>query len=260
MTASLKKRIWEFVRCTRHNLLDLHQFKISYDGTYWHVTDKDGLHLKFPFYPFNNFHEAEAYLYLNRWEITEGMVVVDGGACMGDFSLYASRKVGKTGRVLMVEPDAANLKEAYELFALNGGLPENVTIIPAGLWHSREVMRFVTGLGQTTYALAPGETTLPNTTVTEIPVESLSSLIEKYDLKRLDMVKLDIEGSEIEVVQSAKEVLDRYKTRFAIAAYHLRDNQKTAVVLQHLFTEFGYQTEIGFPSHLTLWAARNLIA
>lgn len=258
MLNRLKKRVWEAVRCTRHNWLHLHQFKLSYDGRLWHLTDQSGLHLQFPFYPYNNAHEAEGYLRLGRWQLEEGMVVVDGGACYGDFSLYASRRVGKTGRVLMVEPDPANIAEAKQLFALNGGLPQNVEIVPAGLWRSHEILRFAAGRGQLTYVLSADEAPPPGATISEIPVESLSSLVERYGLKRLDFVKLDIEGSELEMMETAQEVMTRFSPWFSIASYHLRDNQMTAVKLQQMFHDMGYQSEFGFPAHPTTWAARQL--
>src|SRR4051794_37510406 len=40
---------------------------------------------------------------------------------------------------------------------------------------------------------------------------------------RLDLIKMDIEGAEIEAVEGAGDVLERFRPRFSIASYHARD-------------------------------------
>src|SRR5438270_720023 len=126
------KRLYELGRCTRHNLLHLKVFRISYGGGLWRVRDGD-VEMLFPYYPYLAFHDIEGYLRDGSWRPQKGMTILDVGGYWGEYALYASKRVGNEGRVLMLEPEPANLEVARRVFALNGN-PANIQIIEAGLW------------------------------------------------------------------------------------------------------------------------------
>jgi len=50
--------------------------------------------------------------------------------------------------------------------------------------------------------------------------------VERYRLDRLDFVKMDIEGAELEAMSAAGETRARFKPRYAIASYHPLDGGK----------------------------------
>ena len=253
MLAQARTRCWEFVRCTRHNLLHLKIFRLGYDGHHWLVRDGD-LEMVIPFYPFLPFRDLEGYLYGGRWRPEPGMTVLDVGGCFGEYSLYASRRVGETGRVIMLEPDPANIEVARKLFALNGN-PRNIEIIPAGLWKEPGTVRFTAGNSeQSAVALDAAAGGAAANTI-EIPTESLASVVKRCGLTRLDIVKMDIEGAELEVMAGAGELPAAFKPRYAIASYHIRDGRQTADVLPETFARLGYQSKVGYPDHLTTYAS-----
>jgi FkbM family methyltransferase len=255
MGPNFRQRLWEAVRCTRHNWLHLRMFKVQYRGREWHVLDRDGLHLRFPFYPYLVFFEIEGYLRQSRWRIEEGMTVIDAGGCAGEFSLYAARKVGDSGRVLMLEPDQDNIERAHEVFELNGGKPDNLEIIRAGLWKERGALSFAAGLGPISTLVTPGESVPQAARVTNIPVHSAASLVAEYKAKRVDIVKMDIEGAEVQVMETAGDFVRQFSPRFSIASYHRYQNGITRDALEPIFRQLGYQCQTGFPEHLTTWAA-----
>jgi FkbM family methyltransferase len=258
MAMLLKKRLLEALRCARHNLLHLKMFQIKFDGERWHVTDREGLHLTFPFYPYLVFFEIEGYLRQGKWSLTEGMTVIDAGACYGEFSLYAARRVGPSGKVLMLEPDPENIRKAEEYFAYNGGKPANLEIVPAGLWKHAGTLKFASGLGSASTLIDAGQEVPPGASITEVPVESLASLVERYGLRRLDQVKVDIEGAEVEVVESGREIIEKFKPRFSIASYHPRDGRMTSELVEPLLRGYGYEVATGFLTHRTTWGAPRL--
>lgn len=258
MLKQLKARAFEALRCTRHNFVHLKWFNVRYDGRMWHVTDRRGVHIVFPVYPYRVFFETEGYLRQGKWPLEEGMTVVDGGAYYGEFALYASRCVGKTGRVLVLEPDAGNLRRAEEYFAFNGGKPENVELIPAGIWKNDGVLRFAGGLEACSTLLDAGQPVPPGAQIVDVPVESLNSLVKRYGLKRLDYLKFDIEGAEVEVIESAGDIIQRFKPRFSIASYHRREGKPSSETLEPMFRNYGYAVATGFPEHQTTWAAPTL--
>jgi FkbM family methyltransferase len=162
--------------------------------------------------------------------------------------------VGSGGRVLMLEPDERNLETARKVFDLNGGMPPQLELLKIGLWHSPGRLSFAAGNGPVSTIAELSEATTDKSNMQTIEVESLASLVEKKDLKRLDFVEMDIEGAEVEVIGAAQPVTDTLKPRFSIASYHVREGKKAWQLLEPMFREYGYEAETGFEAHPTTWA------
>jgi len=209
-----------------------------------------GIDILVPQYLYLVFLEIEGYLKLGAWKPEPGMVVIDVGGCAGEFAYYAAKCVAH-GRVIMLEPDPANLAEAQAFFDSQGGKPTNLEVMQIGLHEKPGTLHFSSGMGACS-RMAEIDGTTGNTLV---QVESLGSLAERLHLDRIDLVKMDIEGAEIEAVRGAADAIERYKPKFAIASYHLRDGQQTQVTIESMFRQFGYTVDTGFPAHQTTYAA-----
>jgi FkbM family methyltransferase len=175
------------------------------------------------------------------------MCVIDAGTCDGEFTLYASRCVGPTGRVLALEPDPESFGLLRETFELNGGVPSNVELLPVGLWKHSSELAFSGGNHLTSQLIEAADGAAVPAGSLPVPVQSLPDLVSRYGLTRLDFVKMDIEGAEI--------VLSTLKPKFAIASYHRRNGRPTAETLERLFREVGYSSITGFPEHMTTYAS-----
>ena len=250
--------LYEWLRCTRHNLLHLRFFRIGFSGGQW--TCRYGRHRwVFPTYPYLAFHDIEGYLDDGRLVPRPGMTVIDAGACYGEYALFASSLVGPEGRVIVVEPDPANRAMAERLFAMNGS-PANISIYEGGLWDAPGEVSFTSGLGPQSTVVAPGiddpACTLPGTRpdCVTIPVHSLASLAESYRLDRIDLVKMDVEGAELQIVDGARSLPAHLRPAYAIASYHVVGGVPTSVTLERMFASMDYESRTGNPRHPTTWA------
>lgn len=261
MLTSMKRSVLERVRCAKHNWLDGRTFAVRYRRGQYGVRTATGERFRFDYNPYTVFAEIDGYLAEGAWELEPGMWVLDAGACRGEFSLYASRRVGPEGRVFMMEPDPDNVRLARQTFAANGGWPDNVVLVEAGLWSEPTTLRFATGLGTDSFLLNAADTTAvaarSDLRVTAVPVQSVASLVDAHRMPRLDLVKMDIEGAEVEAVRGAGSVMSRLKPRFAIAAYHPRDGGQTWQLLEPAFRAAGYHVRTAFPRHLTTYASAD---
>ena len=52
----------------------------------------------------------------------------------------------------------------------------------------------------------------------------LDTYVARKNLPRVDYIKLDIEGAELDMLHGAAKTITRYKPRMAISAYHKRDD------------------------------------
>ena len=251
--------IIERIRCAKHNWLDGVSFRMRYRGGVYEVRTQDGLSFRFPFNPYTSFFEIGGYLAEGQWKLEPGMWVVDAGGERGEFALYAARKVGPQGRVIMLEPDPQSRKLAEEAFNANGGRPGNLTVVEQGLWGKPGTLTFAAGLGGSSVLVDAGTDVAASAqsagaTLINLQVHSLLSLAESLDMPRLDFVKMDIEGAEVEAVEGLGPLLERFKPRFAIASYHVRGGKITSEVLEPIFRSYGYQVRTGFPRHRTTYA------
>jgi len=254
----LSKPFYEWARCTRHNLLHLKLFRIGYRKSQW-VCRFGDVELVFPYYPYLAFQDIEGYLADSRFIPQLGQTVIDIGGCYGEYALLASRLVGPTGRVIMVEPDAANLRKAFAVFEMNGS-PTNIQVFQGAVSDIDGRAAFQTGFGPESALAASGAERRPlkpgdgaGQTVA-VEVVTLATLVERFRLREVDIVKMDVEGAELGVIRGALRLPTHINPRYAIASYHIVDGQKTADVLPALFADGGYECTTGNPAHLTTWA------
>jgi FkbM family methyltransferase len=198
--------------------------------------------------------EAALQSYFRWYTPKPGDIALDGGANCGVSTYYLSRYVGAEGRVLALEPDEDNWKfllRNIELHQLTNVVPIKKAL--AGRTGTREFhQEGCLGSGFTDLVSRPEGTT----NITMVETTTLADLIREYQLPRIDFVKLDIEGGEIEVLQSSKELLRKMKIEFAIDTNHAIQGELTHKCLDELFREIGYEVESrsDLTGFMTTWA------
>ena len=179
------------------------------------------------------------------YQLKEGDIVVDAGAYPGDYAVFASRKVGKAGKVICFEPDSKNreiLRKNLAYEKLN-----NVIIIPKGLWNKNTTLRFKGTDGLHSSLLS-------NEGEGEIEVVRLDDELKKLGVKKIDVLKMDIEGAEIQAIEGCKETLMKNNVNVAIASYHIVDGKRTSYFLEDFLSKLNYNVKSDFSKHLTTYA------
>jgi len=195
---------------------------------------------------------AQVAGYFQEFGIKQGDIVVDAGACQGDFALIASKLTGDEGKVIAFEPDADNaaILEA-NIKANDAG---NVAVIKKGLWSEDTTLRFRGGQGQYSALCREGE---DEETAGSVDVVALDNELHRLGIDRVDFVKADIEGAEIEFIEGARRILEKSDARLAIASYHVVDGQQSWHRVTRLLDELGYDAHSGFPSHLITYGTKK---
>ncbi|MER3414804.1 MAG: hypothetical protein C4297_01130 [Gemmataceae bacterium] len=115
-------------------------------------------------------------------------VILDLGANIGLTSLYLHRLYPQA-RIIALEPDQDNYSLACRNLSICG---ENILLLQAGIWHRDAPLRVVRTGGPATYQVEEchnGETA-------EVQGICMESLMSRYGLDSIDILKIDIEGAE----------------------------------------------------------------
>jgi FkbM family methyltransferase len=189
--------------------------------------------------------------YEKHYPIKEGDVVIDAGAYLGHFTVYAALRVGKTGTVVAFEPDPYVYRMLIRNLKLNN--LTNVIAINKGVWSHDAKLAF-DSRGNASQIVTDERQTL--TAVKTIPVIGLDLEMRRLNLPQADLIKMDIEGAELQAVQGARELMAYPNCHFAIASYHVVNGEQTSTSLEKFFRAHGYSTFTEYPAHLTTYASQ----
>ncbi|UCF19047.1 MAG: FkbM family methyltransferase [Gemmatimonadota bacterium] len=148
--------------------------------------------------------------------LQEGDVFVDVGANIGLITLAASLWVGQTGTVLAVEPVPRN----YDVLNYNVALNDRKNIrtyrCALGSGPGMGKMYERPGVGWVGTSLVR---TSDSSAAHEVTMSSLDALIEQSGQAFVSVVKIDVEGWELEVLRGAVQLLSREKAPAIVIEY-----------------------------------------
>jgi FkbM family methyltransferase len=140
-----------------------------------------------------------------------GMIFVDVGANMGLYTLFAARMIGEHGRVLAIEPstrECGRLLKNVEANSLS-----NVRLVRSAVSDSRSEVDLLVAedewSGHNTLGAFAYDTPLARKET--VRTEGLDDIVSREGLSRVDIVKLDVEGSELLVLKGAVGILERFR-------------------------------------------------
>jgi FkbM family methyltransferase len=176
-----------------------------------------------------------------------GMVFVDVGANIGYFSLLAAQLVGARGKVLAFEPNQRNCTLLHMSVALNN--LANVEIYPYAVAERDASVVFDTltgsnGIVGTTLEVDESQldTLAHKTLVRSVRLDGILA-----NLRRLDVIKMDIEGAEYRALVGAQQLVEKHRP-IIFAEYSPgwlpSISQVSGRDLLLLFIEMGYTLSI----------------
>jgi FkbM family methyltransferase len=139
-----------------------------------------------------------------RESVRPGAIVFDVGANVGSYTLLFATWAGPTGRVVAFEPAPASRAGLRRHLALND-LAGRVDVVAAAAASMVGLARFRTDGASGANALAPRNTD-PTAATIEVETTTLDAFCEARRL-RPDVVKIDVEGAELDVLKGARQVL-----------------------------------------------------
>lgn len=156
-------------------------------------------------------------------------VFLDIGAYIGSYAILAAKSLGFTGRIIALEPDKKNRQQLERNLKLNA--VANCTVVPCAAWsHSgrigwREMETPVWHRAE-----------LEESTAT-VEAVTVDRLVTQHALKRVDWIKMDIEGGEVEALKGAERTLREFRPALFIEIH------ATASAVKDLLVPLGYRID-----------------
>jgi FkbM family methyltransferase len=138
-----------------------------------------------------------------RAAVRPGSIVLDVGANVGSYTLLFAIWAGPAGRVFAFEPSPEARDGLRQHIQLNG-LKDRVEIVPAAVSSTVGSTRFAIDGASGANAIAAGDHAAARSI--EVETTTIDAFCERQGL-RPDVVKIDVEGAELDVLQGARRVL-----------------------------------------------------
>ncbi len=193
---------------------------------------------------FREIFMSECYTRGTRFSLGENPVVVDIGANVGFFSLYALSSLHAT-KVISYEPVPTNFRQLERNLRMNSGY-NAVCFQKAVAGRSADLLLHYSGEGYTT-AASICEGGRKNTETITIPAVSLAGVFEENGLEKCDLLKMDCEGAEFEIVYNCpREIMDRIGN--IVMEVHNGEGRNNINSLEDYLGTLGFVTK-RFPIH-----------
>jgi FkbM family methyltransferase len=138
--------------------------------------------------------------------VETGMSILDIGAHVGYYSLLAAKLAGPTGKVISFEPDPDNYSLLLRNIEENGYT--NITAVNQGITSTTGVGTLIlSGLDNGRHSIYHHG--LPEKGSVSISTTSVDDYFGALGWPTVDLIKMDVEGAELEVLLGMTGLLDR---------------------------------------------------
>ncbi len=184
-----------------------------------------------------------------RRHLHPGDVFYDVGSNVGFFALIAARLVGPSGRVYAFEPVAENAELVRANAALNGFENVQVITVAVGARSGTSTLLLARHPGGATLSTAEPPPDLAGRR--EVTVAALDDLSRAGTIRPPSLVKVDVEGGEVEVLEGMARTLAAARP---VVIIELDDRTVAGVAgkygqVDDFFSTSGYATRFLEPSY-----------
>jgi FkbM family methyltransferase len=205
----LAEKLW-YSR-SRHRFIDVPiPCRLPYGG--WFLARGDAMGARVAGYRLSRSPYEEGQWRLVARLLAPGGTFVDVGANQGFYTILASRLVGATGRVYAFEPaptEAGKLRSNLRLNRCRNVIVEEIAV---GAADGHAPFHLYLGHQGSWSGLRKGASDVAvKGRVIDVPVVRLDDYFASRPLERLDIMKIDVEGGELPVLQGAAGLIGRFR-------------------------------------------------
>ncbi len=170
--------------------------------------------------------------------VTSGDVCYDVGAYRGFFSGVLA--LAGASRVIAFEPFPDNFAQLERMIAANPQLPITLEQVAVGSEEGIAEFNVMPDSSMGKLASSSFQAEVASAGVLKVPLETIDGIIQQGKFPAPQVIKLDVEGAEVEVLQGAKKILQRDKPLLFIEAH----SESLRIECTELLIDLGYSVII----------------
>jgi FkbM family methyltransferase len=172
--------------------------KLNINGSIFTPLDSDSVFILSP--------EYEDWMW-SHLHLRKGDVFVDVGAHIGKYTVQLAKVVGDKGLVVAIEPHPENFQILQENIRLNA--LKNVIPLNLAAWSGEGRLRLFIGDRRDHHSLKRdfGRGSIV------VKAAALDNVLSGLRLEKIDWIKIDVEGAELEVLKGLQDTLKRLDPR-----------------------------------------------
>lgn len=149
-----------------------------------------------------------------------GDVVLDAGANIGVFT----RKALWAGasKVVAIEPGPENLECLGRNFAAEIA-DGRVVLYPKGVWDKDDVLKLRVDPNDSARDTFVRQ--IDGAQFIDVPLTTVDKLTVELRLRKVDFIKMDIEGAEQKAIMGARNTIAKFRPRMALCIYHVKGDE-----------------------------------
>ncbi len=167
--------------------------------------------------------------------------IIDIGANTGIFSLIAKNN-NANATVIAIEPINTNFdvlsknikKNKLDIIAEKVALSDKKGI--ATMFMLKDLLNYMTSVNDNRYDLHPEIRNNHPVVEVKVPTDTFESIFNKHRLSKLDLIKIDVEGHEIAVLNNMLPLIEKYKPAILIEII----GDDNAAQIQQIVAPFNY--------------------
>lgn len=156
-------------------------------------------------------------------------IIIDVGAHIGTYTIPLALQIGNNGKVIALEPNDKNADILEKNISINK--LSNVILVRKAAAKQAGMLN----LRLTSDPMLSMISTDTDIDATSVKTTDLDSLVDDLSVRRVDWLKIDAEGFELEVLEGAKNILKGFQPSIIIESR--QENQKK---MKDMLGEYGY--------------------
>jgi len=182
--------------------------------------------------------------------LQKGMVCLDIGGNLGYYATLESRKVGRTGKVIAIEPAPINFK--YLTKNLSKQNESNFDAFNLAIGDvDGEISFFISEHSNASHVIREKELSkVDPKNVIKVPIKTIDSLVDELGVDKIDFLRMDAEGYEVHILEGATKTIQKFKPMIQIEVHVERLGQEKTQKLLENFIEAGYDESFCIPREL----------
>jgi len=195
-------------------------------------------------------HEPITTKLLSKY-LKDGMTCLDVGSNIGYYVFLESNLVGKSGKVIAIEPSPQNFKVLNENLSLQKN--SNIELFNFACGNEDgEVLFQISNSSNWSRVKDDYINSNDRDIVSDIKVKlrKIDSFLNEKKLSHLDLIRMDTEGYELKIYPGMRETIKKFKPMISMEVHRSILGSKDTIRLLKLLQDDGYEIKFYIHKHL----------